>query len=184
MGFFHNRSLLLIMLGLLGAASGVAQERRYDVGRTPTEKEISAWDAAIGPSGKELPPGQGTATEGAKIYAQKCASCHGATGQEERTFGPKLIGGKVASYWPFATTLWDYINRAMPRNNEGSLRPDEVYALTAFLLYRGGVIKESDVVNAKTLPAVVMPRRNAFVPADPVWKPSAKRRYGYYPKGN
>jgi cytochrome c len=163
---------------------GLAQTPAYNLGRAPTEEEIKIWDIAIGPAGRELPPGRGTAKEGATIYAQKCAVCHGATGNEQQQFGPRLIGGKVASYWPFATTIWDYINRAMPRNQEGSLKPDEVYALTAFLLFKGGIIQEAETMDANSLPKVDMPHRSAFVPAEPVWKSGAKRPFGYYPKAD
>jgi S-disulfanyl-L-cysteine oxidoreductase SoxD len=158
------------------SAAALAQAPDYrNVGRTPSQQEIRAWDIAIGPDGKELPPGSGTATEGAKIYANRCAACHGQN-LEGSSLGPRLEGGEgtfktlypvrtIGSYWPFATTLWDYINRAMPRNQEGSLSADEVYALTAFLLYRNTIIQEGDVIDAKSLPKVKMPNRDGFVPA-------------------
>ncbi len=147
-----------------------------DLGRTATAEEIRAWDHSVGPEGKELPPGSGTAKQGAKVFAQKCAACHGPTG--EGATAKALLGGKgtlntlrpqksVGSFWPFATTVWDYINRAMPQFQEGTLRPDEVYALTAFLLFRNGIVQESDVIDAKSLPKVQMPNRNGFVPAQP-----------------
>src|ERR1019366_9257440 len=117
-------------------------------------------DTAVGLEGKELPPGSGTAKQGAPIYAQKCAGCHGANG-ERRTVTAVLVGGQgtlkdpspvksIGSYYPFATPIWDYINRAMPNNSEGSLSAEEVYALTAFLLYKNGIIKEDEVMDAKT----------------------------------
>ena len=179
--FAHGTALLA-----LGACAGamtqaLAQSPAYNLGRVPTAEETRAWDIAIGPSGKELPPGSGTAKEGATVYAQNCAACHGATGTERQTIGPRLIAGKIGSYWPFATTIWDYINRAMPRTKEGSLKPAEVYAVTAFLLFKSGIIKENDVMDSKTLPRVAMPHRSAFVPSEPVWKPNAKRPYGYFP---
>jgi mono/diheme cytochrome c family protein len=174
----------VMALMTISASAALPQSPAYNLGRSPTEEETRAWDIAIGPAGKELPAGSGSAKEGAKVYAQKCAACHGATGTEQQLLGPRLIGGKIGSYWPFATTIWDYINRAMPRNKEGSLKPDEVYAVTAFLLYKSGIIKESDVMNAESLPRVRMPHRSAFVPSEPVWKPGMKRPYGYYPNGN
>jgi cytochrome c len=152
-----------------------AQTRSYsNVGRTPTEVEIRAWNISIGPSGKELPPGSGTAKDGSKLFASKCSPCHGPSAEGSQ-LAPRLVGGEgtistlqpvrtIGSYWPFATTVWDYINRAMPRNQEGSLRPDEVYSLTAFILYRNGIIQESDVIDQKTLPKVQMPNRNGFIP--------------------
>ncbi len=161
-------------------AAAQAQSPTYGVGRTPSAEAIRAWDIAIGPEGKELPPGRGTAKEGATIYAERCAACHGQTGTE----GPfnRLVGGQgtlntnrpvktVGSYWPFATTIWDYINRAMPVDNPGSLAPNQVYALTAFLLYRNGIIQETDVMDAESLPKVRMPNREGFVPDPrPDWK--------------
>lgn len=167
----------VVVLAACAAAWAQTQSPTYQgVGRTPTQAEIRAWDIAVGTDGKELPPGSGTAQEGAKIYAEKCATCHGAN-QERTPLGPALVGGKgtlttlhpaitIGAYWPFATTIFDYIHRAMPRSLEGSLSANEVYSLTAFLLYRNGIIKESDVIDAKTLPKVQMPNRFGFVPPD------------------
>jgi mono/diheme cytochrome c family protein len=162
---------------LLAAACTVlwAQTPSYQhVGRSPTKDEIQAWDISVGTEGKELPPGSGTAKDGAGIFASKCAACHGPTA-EGTSLGPRLMGGKgtlntpqavrtIGSYWPFATTIWDYIHRAMPPNQGGSLGANEVYALTAFLLFRNGIIQETDVIDAKSLPKVQMPNRNGFVP--------------------
>ena len=179
---WHN-----LLVSMVIAAAGVASQAQsptYGLGKAPTGEEVRAWDIAVGPEGKELPPGQGTAKEGATIYAQQCAGCHGPTGIE----GPfdRLVGGQgtlntsrpvktVGSYWPFATTVWDYINRAMPTDRPGSLTPDQVYALTAFLLYRNGIVQESDVMDAQSLPKVRMPNRDGFV-ADPRpdWKNPAR----------
>lgn len=179
MGAFKMRCLLKLLASILAFAAcsaALAQTPTYkNVGRTPTQDEIKAWDIAVGPTGRELPPGSGTSKEGATIFAQKCARCHGETG-EGSTLGRALVGGQgtltslhpvrtVGSYWPFATTLWDYINRAMPPLQGGSLAPNEVYSLTAFVLYRNGIVKEEDdVLDAKTLPKVQMPNRNGFVP--------------------
>ena len=160
-----------------------AQAPNYGVGRTPGAEEIRPYDIAIGPEGRELLPGRGTAREGAPVYAQRCASCHGATGTE----GPndRLVGGQgtlasdrpvktVGSYWPYATTIWDYINRAMPIDNPGSLTPNQVYALTAFLLFRNGIIQETTVMDRDSLPKVRMPNRDGFVPdTRPDWKSPA-----------
>ena len=167
---------LLLALGLAATGAARAQTPDYkNVGRTPTTQQIEDWDISVGPDGAGLPSGSGTAKQGAAIFASKCAVCHGPTA-EGGDLGPRLVGGtqaslttlhpvkSIPSYWPFATTVWDYINRAMPRYQGGSLTPDEVYALTAFILFRGGVIKESDVLDAKTLPKVQMPNRNSFVP--------------------
>ena len=194
----HLRNLLLLVmiLGLCQLAS--AQSPTYGLGKTPTTEEIRAWDIAISPDGKELPQGGGTAKEGAPLYAQKCASCHGATGSGGRApelirsesttpapgkqppcLSPCIRGANVmAIHSPYATTIWDYINRGMPLGAEGTLKPDEVYALTAFLLYRHDVIKEDEVMNAQTLPNVKMPNREGFA-LPPSWKPAESRLQGY-----
>ncbi len=135
---------------------------------------MKAWNIDASPDGKGLPPGSGTAKDGAKIFAEKCAPCH-TPSAEGGKLGPALVGGAgtlkslhpvqtVGSYWPFPTTVWDYIHRAMPRGQGGSLEPDEVYSLTAFLLYRNGIVKEDDVLDAKSLPKIQMPNRNNFIP--------------------
>jgi cytochrome c len=142
-------------------------------------------DGLVGPSGNGLPPGSGAATDGWKNYSQKCAGCHGRNleGGRGQAGGPRLVGGKgslntadpirtVGSAYPFATTLWSYIYRSMPENKPGSLTADEVYALSAFLLFRNEIIQESDVLDAKTLPKIQMPNRNGFVPAVPAWPES------------
>src|SRR6267154_793774 len=136
--------LFLVAATLLACAAASAQTAKYEnVGRAATPEEIRAQDITVLPSGHGLPPGKGTAKEGAPIYAAKCAVCHGVTGKEGGPLAPKLIGdtsyerGPMTS-WPFATTVWDYINRAMPRYQERTLTPDQIYAVTAFLLYRSG----------------------------------------------
>ena len=165
-------------------AAANAQSPNYGVGRAPSAEEVRAYDTSVGPQGKELPPGRGTAQEGAAIYAQRCASCHGATGTE----GPndRLVGGQgtlagdrpaktVGSYWPYATTVWDYINRAMPINNPGSLTPNQVYALTAFILFRNGIVKETEVLERESLPKVRMPNRDGFIPdSRPDWRDASR----------
>ena len=176
-----NLVAALVTLAACGAAQ--SQSRPYDVGRPASQDEIRSMDIAVGPSGKELPPGSGTAKEGAKIFAEKCAACHGPNGEGGGMANRLVIGGpanphrglfkfsekSATSFYPYATTAWDYINRAMPANKPGSLSPDEVYALTAFLLYRNGVIQETDVLDAKSLPKVQMPNRDGLVPAKTVW---------------
>ncbi|MBI2817930.1 MAG: cytochrome c [Acidobacteria bacterium] len=184
--------LVPAIMALSGGLVTLAQTPPYNVGRPATDQEIRAWDIAIGPEGEELPPGSGTSKEGAKIYAQRCASCHGPTAAEGKFIHGPLLGGRetlttlyplktLGSYWPFATGIWDYIRRGMPPGGEGSLTTDEVYHLTAFLLYRNGIIKETDVLNEKNLPKIQMPNRNGFVPAKPEWKPGEKRPHGLYP---
>ena len=174
---------------LLMGVSALAQGPTYGVGRTPTADEIRAWDISIGPTGAELPPGRGTVKEGAQLYVQKgCAGCHGKTATEGAA---PILKGKAdpkTDTWqrgrilpirsPFATTVWDYINRAMPLNKEGTLTADEVYALTAFLLYINDVIPEDQVLDAQSLPKVKMPIGDRYA-ALPDWKPKTRRLRGY-----
>jgi len=168
---FNMRPFLICCLLAAGAVH--AQSPRYKVGRAPTPDEIKAWDIAIGPDGKELPPGRGTVARGKVVYVEQCARCHGATAIE----GPEmpLAGGQgslatdkplktVGSYWPYATTLFDYINRAMPFDRPTVMSADDVYAVTGYLLNLNGIITEQDVMDAKTLPTVRMPNRDGFVP--------------------
>jgi S-disulfanyl-L-cysteine oxidoreductase SoxD len=174
----------MVLVATVGCTAALAQAPDYsNVGKSPSQDEIRAWDIAIGVEGKELPPGSGSAKDGAPIFARKCSPCHGADLKGGHVPGSlagaptlPLVGGKgtnntevpvktVGSYWPFATTVWDYINRAMPRGSEGTLSPSEVYAVTALILFKNDIIKETDVLDAKTLPKVVMPNRNGFLPA-------------------
>ena len=184
--------LRVLPLVLFMGVSALAQSGTYGVGRTPTPEEIRKWDISIGPTGEELPPGRGTAKEGAQVYRAKgCAGCHGATGIEGKAPILKSKAGPTGSdidIWarerilplraPFATTVWDYINRAMPLNREGTLTADEVYALTAFLLNINGVIPEDEVLDAKSLPKVKMPIGDRYAPL-PEWKPRTPRLKGY-----
>lgn len=176
------RNLLLPAAILAVCAAIPAQSPDYGVGKTPSAEELHAWDIHISPEGKGLPAGSGTADEGAKIFVQKCAVCHGVNltgGQAPALTAPSAEkvrvqeGGQTVLQSPFAPVIWDYIRRAMPlqiqQTEPGTLNLNEVYSLTAFLLYKNGVIKENDVLNAQTLPQVRMPNRDAFIP--PVVKP-------------
>ena len=190
MGAFTMRFLSVLPLVMLLGGSALAQSPTYGVGRTPTAEEIRAWDISISPTGEELPPGRGTVEEGALVYRRKgCAGCHGRTGTGGRA--DRLVkrdAGPDADPWnlgrilpiraPYATVVWDYINRGMPLNREGTLTADEVYALTAYLLYLNDVISEDKVLDAQSLPQVEMPNRNAFAPL-PDWKPGRPRLLGY-----
>jgi len=174
-----RRVLAVVGVGAVVAAVAApatrAQLPTYRLGRTPTTDEIRAWDVTIPPDGKGLPHGSGTATQGESIYVARCASCHGEQGRNPKYAQQFLIGGRgtlttdkpvktIGSYWPYATTLWSYINRAQPFDEPGSLTADQVYAVTAYLLYQNGIIGDSDVLDARTLPAVKMPNRDGFVP--------------------
>ena len=189
----------LLMVTSVAISGALAQMPTYGVGRTPTVEELKAWDLTIPPDGRGLPPGQGTAVLGKPVYADRCASCHGENGDDPKYRalvggrGPLtsaelgenldwLLGGKpiltIGKFWPYATTLWSYINRAQPFDEPGSLTPDQVYAVTAYLLFLNGIIGEADVLDARTLPAVKMPNRDGFVPdARPdVGKPAAPKK--------
>ena len=174
---FGTFSGVAVILALSGVSHVNAQMPTYGVGRAPTPQEARAWDISIGPEGKELPPGKGTAEQGAPLYAQKCAVCHGPTGKEVVPGGPRvpLVGGdgtfttphpvrSAGRYWAFATTIWDVINRGMPRGQEGTLKPDEVYSLTALILYWNGILKEDEELHRERLPKINMPNRDGFVP--------------------
>ena len=181
-------SLRLVAIALVVAAPAFAQT--YGLGRTPTADEIRAMDISVGPTGEELPLGRGTAKEGALLFRQKgCVGCHGAAGMGG---GPApALQSKTAQnlpIWererilplraPFATTVWDYINRGMPLGNEGSLKPDEVYALTAYLLFLNKVIPEDTVLDKQSLPKVKMPIGYDYAKL-PDWKPGTPRLQGY-----
>jgi mono/diheme cytochrome c family protein len=137
--------------------------------------DAAAWDISIAPDGVGLPPGNGTPAQGAVVYAEKCAACHGQNGEgqpNDRLVGGQLRGDQpavktVGSYWPYATTLFDYTRRAMPWQQPKSLTNDEVYAVSAYILRLNGVIGDNDVMNATTLPKVAMPNRDGFVPLYP-----------------
>jgi S-disulfanyl-L-cysteine oxidoreductase SoxD len=177
-------SLLASVIILAAPAAGLAQSPTFNVGTPLSQEEIKSFDFMLGPEGKELPPGHGTAKEGAVVFANRCAVCHGQNGRGgilrrlvigspgHPHQGPFSDADKDGiSYYPFPTIAWDYINRAMPASKPGSLAPDEVYALVAFLYYQNGIIQEGDVMDAKSLPKVEMPNRNGFVPAVPVYPP-------------
>ena len=184
MGLLRVLPFLLLM-----GASVLAQSPTYGVGRTPTAEEIRAWDISIGPHGEELPPGRGTVREGAQLYRTKgCAGCHGANAIDGKAPILRSKAGAEVELWsrgrilplraPLATTVWDYINRAMPLNREGTLTADEVYSLTAYLLFINDVISEDEVLDLKSLPKVKMPIGDNYAPL-PEWKPRTPRLKGY-----
>ena len=166
----YTRNLLVVIVALgLSAVVGFAQSP--NLGKPISPAEITAWDINILPDGTGLPPGSGTPAEGARIYSAKCLACHGQEGKG----GPsaRLIGGEavknmesektIANFWPYATTLFDYIRRAMPWQQPRSLTNQEVYALTAYILSLNKLIGDSDTMNAQTLPKVRMPNRDGFI---------------------
>jgi mono/diheme cytochrome c family protein len=171
-----NRSsivcFVVVTIGMmLGCTSGYQMQGPVGLGKPISENQIRAWNIDVGPSGAGLPPGSGTAIAGEKLYQQQCASCHGDQGQG----GPanRLVGGgalntdkpvkTVGSFWPYSTTIFDYVKRAMPHQAPQSLNDDQVYAATAYILYLNKIIAKDAVMDARTLPLVKMPNRDGFI---------------------
>ena len=158
--------------------------RTFGIGHAATPQQIAAWDIDVGPDGVGLPEGQATVEEGLALYAARCAACHGADGTggpndvlagripgDEFPFATEPVRSTVGNYWPYATTLFDYIRRAMPFEAPGSLTDHEVYATVAAILYLNELVPEDAIVNAETIANLVMPSRDRFVPDDRVGGP-------------
>jgi cytochrome c len=188
MGSLKSPKLVAIAL-LLSSPASAQSSPTYGVGRTPTPEELRAMDISIGPTGEELPAGHGTAKEGAIVFQQKgCVGCHGKAGMGG--MAPELQSspaGKSSAFFdgrilpltsPSAITVWDFIHRGMPLGKEGSLTPDEVYALTAYLLVLNNVIPEDQVLDKESLPKVKMPKRDDYAKL-PEWKHGTPRLQGY-----
>jgi S-disulfanyl-L-cysteine oxidoreductase SoxD len=187
-----ERERLLVLIVLLVPAVLFAQTS--GLGRAPRPDELKTIDIDILPDGRGLPAGSGTAVAGKAIYDAQCASCHGPTGRE----GPndRLAGGQntlasaaplktVGSFWPYATTLWDYIRRTMPFDRPRSLSAEDTYAVTAYVLFMNGIIREQDALSELTLPQVRMPNRDGFVPdARPDTPPTPPSRSSPPPPGS
>jgi mono/diheme cytochrome c family protein len=158
--------------------------KTFGFGREASANQIAALDIDISPDGKGLPPGEGHVAQGKEVYALKCAVCHGITGTEgpsDRLVAPDSAGTggarrikAIGNYWPYATTVFDYIRRAMPFNQPGSLTDQEVYSLTAFLLHANGLWDAGKPLNAKNLPEIKMPAQQRFVPDDRIDGPEIK----------
>jgi len=164
------KALLAATCVLLSVAAASAQAPK--LGKPITETDIAPWDISIMPDGTGLPAGAGTPAQGAKLYLERCSACHGenAKGGEHGAAlvgGParaSLDGGKtIKNYWPYATTIFDFVRRAMPYSEPNSLSSDELYAITAYILALNELIGQSDTINAQTLPKVVMPNRDNFI---------------------
>ena len=164
----HAGALLVSMLLSAGAFA-------QSPGRPATDAEIKAMDYTVLPNGAGLPKGRGDAAQGRDLFEQKCVECHGHRGEGQPGKYPAVAGGAgsltslkpvktVGSFWPYATTLFDYIRRAMPYDHPRSLSADEVYSLSAYVLFMNGIVTETQELNEKTLPQIKMPNRNRFVP--------------------
>lgn len=184
-------AIALTLLASLGASGckldsrldylGDKNPRRFGFGRTPTAAEIAAKNIDVLANGEGLPAGSGTPEQGAAIFAGACASCHGANGEGKPPAYPRLIGGPrgvynfgddpklaktIGNYWPYATTLYDYIRRAMPLTAPGSLSPDQTYAVSAYLLNREGLLPDGATLDARSLAAIRMPALSHYVQDD------------------
>jgi cytochrome c len=169
------------MIGVVTVAMLATRANAHDDPRSPhlgtpmSKSEVAKWNRTIFPDGRGLPPGHGTAREGRALYVEKCASCHGDRGQgataEDLVSGPEpptaaKPSKAIGSYWPYATTIFDFIRRSMPPANPDTLSSDQTYALTAYLLAANGIIGKSDEMNARSLPKIKMPNRNGFIAID------------------
>ena len=169
---------LLILLVASGLSCLFAQNAAEHIGRVPMAEELRKWESPILPNGKGLPIGSGSAVHGEIVFVNKCAGCHGMHGEGHDPVGPQMVGGigslgtpnpvlTVGSYWPYSTSVWDYVHRAMPYYpNPGTLSVDETYSVTAYILYLNRIIAREEVMDQQSLPKVRMPNRNGFV-SDP-----------------
>lgn len=171
------RAAGLAAVSLVLAGAQAAEAGPYGYGKVATPAEIAGWDIDVRPDGMGLPPGRGTVDDGANIFMEQCGACHGTFGEGVGRY-PKLAGGEgtltadrpeltVGSYWPFAPTLFDYINRAMPFPAPHSLTADQVYAITAYVLNVNNIVDNNFVADAQSLPKVRMPNRDHFIWKDP-----------------
>ena len=175
----HRLSSTLLAIFLFAIPCGYAEPTEtFGMGRSVSAHEIAAWDIDVRPDGTGLPNGSGSVAQGEKLYQEKCLSCHGVRGvgsafdalvgrlpSDEFSFGsdPKLVK-TIGNYWPYATTVFDYINRAMPFEAPGSLKANEVYALVAYLLHLNEILAVDAVVSRENLTGITMPARDRFVP--------------------
>jgi mono/diheme cytochrome c family protein len=178
-----SKAALLLLLALAARA----QDKPLGLGRPATPPEIAEAAMTVFPDGRGLPPGSGTAARGRAVYRSQCAECHNDNGEGRDAQYPPLKGGigslatrsprkTVGSYWPYATTVFDYIRRSMPFDHPRSLTADEVYSVTAFVLFLNGIVSETAEINAQSLPAVRMPNRDGFLRHDESPVTRARRR--------
>lgn len=163
---------LAVFILILTSFNVLAVDKTPHLGKPASLELIKHWDIDIFPNGIGLPKGQGTAVSGKRVYEKHCLSCHGIDGTGDSA--DELAGAShsltdnppdktIGTYWPYATTIFDFIRRAMPLSNPGSLTTNELYAVTAYLLYQNEIIKKTDIINANTLPKVKMPNHNGFI---------------------
>jgi mono/diheme cytochrome c family protein len=176
--FVASLLAMTAFVGLFATPARAESPGYYGYGKPASPAEIAGWDIDVrGDDGAGLPPGKGSVIQGAEVYADQCAICHGAFGEGEGRM-PKLVGGigtlkhdrpelTVGSYWPFAPTLWDYINRAMPMQAPRTLSADDVYALTTYILHLNDIVSSDFVADRDSLPKVKMPNRDSFIWTDP-----------------
>lgn len=164
--------VVFVLVAILTAVPASAEEGGYGIGTPATAAEIAGWDIDIRPDGKGLPPGSGSVEDGEMLYEEKCASCHGSFGEGVGRY-PILAGGEgtltadrpertIGSYWPYASTVWDYIHRAMPFPQPQSLTDDEVYAITAYVLNLNDLVDDDFVLTADNLASIEMPNKDGF----------------------
>jgi cytochrome c len=175
---YRDARALAVAMALWGAGTAMADDGEgFGFGTPASDAEIAGWNIDVGPDGEGLPAGRGTALQGEELYLAKCAACHGEFGEGVGRYAP-VAGGvgsittdsperTAGSYWPYATTLWDYIYRTMPFGDAQSLSADQVYALTAYILSLSDIVDETTVLDAGSLAQVRMPNRNGFVFPDP-----------------
>jgi cytochrome c len=179
-----HKILVSALMCAFAFGAGAASAQSLNLGKPISPADFAAWDIDAEPDGAGLPPGSGTSAQGATIFADNCSACHGEGGKGAQTTtsgapaAPAVVSNvkrngiddttlTIANYWPYATTLFDYIRRAMPWTSPRSLTDDQVYALTAYILAQNKLIDEKQVINAQTLPKVQMPNRNGFIPRFP-----------------
>src|SRR6202163_2691126 len=181
----HDLQIAMLAIATLAWVTSVRAQSPYGIGRAATPAEVAGWNIDIDRDGDNLPPGNGSVSRGHEVFDQQCAACHGTKG--EGGVGDRLAGGQgtlatpkpvrtVASYWPYAPTLFDYIRRAMPQNAPQSLSNDDVYAVSAYILNLNGLLPTDATLDARTLAAIKMPNRGMFVsdPRPDVKNPSCK----------
>jgi cytochrome c len=165
--------LKIVFAAAVVAGAFTSPARAFDFGRAAKPEEIKAWDIDVRPDGKGLPDGSGTVAKGKVVFEENCAACHGANGQDG--IKDRLVGGQgslasdkplktVGSFWPYATTLFDYIQRAMPYQAPGSLDVDDTYAVAAYILSLNGILAADGTLDKQSLPKIKMPNRDGFIP--------------------